>query len=187
MPVSIASLITFIVVGIWHGANWKYVAFGVWNGGIIMISTLLEDNFTGWKNKLHIKENSKPFALFQMFRTFLIVLVGYYFDIAPNFKSSMNMMYLSVADLHISELAGKAFYKTIMLSKREIALVLIAMLVMLIVSLIQERSQTTLREQICKKNFAMQSIGFLVLFFSVVIFGVYGPGTDPADFYYMQF
>jgi len=187
VPVSIASLITFIVVGIWHGANWKYVAFGVWNGGIIMISTLLEDNFTSWKNKLHIKENSKPFTLFQMFRTFLIVLVGYYFDIAPNFKSAMNMMYLSVADLHISELAGKAFYKTIMLSKREIALVLIAMLVMLIVSLIQERSRTTLREQICKKNFVVQSIVFLVLFFSVVIFGVYGPGTDPADFYYMQF
>ena len=37
LPTSIASLITFIVIGVWHGAAWKYVAFGLFNGMAILI------------------------------------------------------------------------------------------------------------------------------------------------------
>ena len=28
LPTAVASLITFLIIGIWHGASWKYVAFG---------------------------------------------------------------------------------------------------------------------------------------------------------------
>ena len=187
LPVSIASLITFLVVGIWHGANWKYVAFGVWNGGIIMVSTLLESNFENWKKKLHIENTNKLFIAFQLFRTFLIVLVGYYFDIAPDFSTAMHMMYMSVTDLHPAEILNKDFLTSLTLSRADIIAVLAAMVVLLIVSLKQERSQTTLREQICKKSYVFQSLIFILLFYAVVIFGVYGPGSNPADFYYMQF
>ena len=187
LPVSIASLITFLVVGVWHGANWKYVAFGVWNGGIIMISTLLESNFEEWKKKLHISATNKAFIAFQMLRTFLIVLVGYYFDIAPDFTTAMDMMYSSVTDFHISELLTGLFFDRLLVSRREMMMIFVAALALLIVSIKQERSQTTLRAQICKKSFVFQSFIFIVLFFSVVVFGLYGPGTNPADFYYMQF
>ncbi|MBR1863725.1 MAG: MBOAT family protein [Ruminococcus sp.] len=188
IPVSIASLITFLVVGVWHGANWKYVAFGVWNGGIIMVSTLLESSFTRWKQKLKIKDDSRIFNAFRVLRTFIIVLIGYYFDIADSFKSAMEMMYLSVTDLHISELASRYVFDCISVTIRESLVVIAAALVMLRVSVLQERDPShTLREKICKKGFAMESLVFLALFFSVLIFGVYGPGNDPADFYYMQF
>ncbi len=198
VPVSIASLITFIVVGVWHGANWKYVAFGVWNGGIIMISTLLESNFADWKKKLKIENTNKLFITFQVIRTFLIVLVGYYFDIAPGFKDAMHMMYVSVADFHVSELLTAGLFTDIMVAKREMLIVAVATVTMLIVSIIQERcekknddtipsSEKTLRAVICKKHFVFQSAIFLLLFFSVLVFGEYGPGSDPADFVYAQF
>ena len=45
LPTGIASFITFLLVGIWHGANMKYVAFGIWNGGVIMVSILLQPLF----------------------------------------------------------------------------------------------------------------------------------------------
>ena len=60
--------------------------------------------------------------------------------------------------------------------------------VLLLVSIWQERHKdTTLRAEICKKGYAVECLVFLLLFFSVVVFASYGPGTDPADFYYMQF
>ena len=31
VPGCVASLITFFVVGMWHGANWKYAVYGLWN------------------------------------------------------------------------------------------------------------------------------------------------------------
>ena len=187
LPVSIASLITFIIIGIWHGAYWKYVGFGLWNGLVIMISTLLEDNFTKWKENLHIKDTNVFFIGFQIIRTFLIVLVGYYFDIAPGFKAALNMMYRSVADFHMSELTQYALLETLGINRKELLVIAAAVLIMLAVSIFQERYQKTLREYICSKNFIIQSLVFMVLFWSVVIFGVYGPGTDPAEFVYMQF
>lgn len=187
-PVSIASLITFVIIGIWHGANWKYAAFGVWNGGIIMISTLLEDSFESIKSRLKIKNTNVFFIAFQMIRTFLVVLVGYYFDIANDFTAAMRMMSLSVFDVHISEVRKLEFFHTLLLSRREMMIVSAATLVLIIVSIIQEkRKDTTVRELVISKGFIVECAVFLVLFFSVIVFGVYGPGTNPADFYYMQF
>lgn len=188
LPVSIASLITFVIIGVWHGANWKYAAFGVWNGGIIMISTLLEERFGIIKEKLKIKNENKLFIAFQMIRTFLVVLVGYFFDIAADFTSAMEMMAKSIYDLHITEIFTRRFYEVIGLPIREVLLVLLMTGVLLWVSIWQERHKdTTLRAEICKKGYAVECLVFLLLFFSVVVFASYGPGTDPADFYYMQF
>ena len=188
LPVSIASLITFLVVGIWHGANWKYVAFGLWNGLIIMFSTLFEDGFVSVKKKLHIEKDNKGFIFFQMVRTFFIVLVGYYFDIAPGFKAAIGMMKKSVSNLNIWEVFTSGFYQNLQIGKKDALMAVFATFVVLIVSIIQEKHpEKTLRERICAKGFIWESAAFIVLLFSVLIFGTYGPGTNPADFYYMQF
>lgn len=187
LPVSIASLITFIIIGIWHGANWKYAAFGIWNGGIIMFSTLLEERFGKWKQALKIKDTNRLFIAFQVIRTFLIVLVGYYFDIAPDFGSALDMMAKSITDFHFTELMHTEFYRTLLISFRELFMVMAASSVLAVISHMQETSTKTVRERICAKGFIFESAVFVVLVFSVVVFGHYGPGTNPADFYYMQF
>ena len=33
IPTFLAMFITFLLVGIWHGAEWKYVAYGLWKRG----------------------------------------------------------------------------------------------------------------------------------------------------------
>ena len=90
LPTSVASLIVFLVVGIWHGADWKYVGFGLWNGLIIMVSILLQPVFDIILEKLHINPKAAWYSVFQMLRTFIIVLVGYVFDVAPGINESMN-------------------------------------------------------------------------------------------------
>ena len=187
IPVSLASLITFIVIGVWHGANWKYVAFGVWNGGIIMVSTLLADRFADMKTRLKIKDGSKLFAAFQMIRTFIIVLIGYYFDIAADFGSAMEMMFRSVTEFSIRELFSDSLLSAINISSADMGAAAVAAVILLIVSVMQERSELTVRERICKRGFVTESVVFVLLFFTVLVFGVYGPGSNPADFYYMQF
>ena len=94
LPTSVASLIVFLVVGIWHGASWKYVAFGAWNGMIIMVSILLEPSLISSRRSSTSERAMFPFMLFQMFRTFLIVLVGYVFDVAPSFSQAMRTFWL---------------------------------------------------------------------------------------------
>ena len=187
LPVGVASLITFVTIGVWHGAAWKYVAFGLWNGIIIMISTLLEPQFKTVKQKLHIKDSNILFIAFQMVRTFIIVLVGYYFDIAEGATAAVHMMYWSVAGFDASKLFSEGMLKTLHLTLSDVIVAAVALLIVLIVSIVQERSKEPLRQKICKHNFVLQTAAFAFLVFATLIFGVYGPGTNPADFVYMQF
>ena len=92
LPTAVASLITFLIIGIWHGASWKYVAFGFWNGMVILVSTLLQPVSDKVVAALHIERKSAWYQVFSMLRTFVVVLIGYYFDIADGFRAAMGMM-----------------------------------------------------------------------------------------------
>lgn len=186
LPTSIASLIVFLVVGIWHGANWKYVAFGIWNGGIIMISILLKPVFDWVLAKLRINAQSFAYGVFQMFRTFLVVLVGYVFDVAPNFSQAMNTFKLVFVDQSFS--AGWSQIRELGLDKFDYAIIIFGMIVVFVASVIQERhSSTTIREMLDKKSFALRGLVIFAGLMLVLVFGIYGPGYDPAAFVYMQF
>ena len=186
LPTSIASLIVFLIVGIWHGANWKYVGFGLWNGLIIMISILLKPVFDFVLAKLHINPKSFLYGVFQMFRTFIVVLVGYVFDIAPSFSGAVNMIKLSLFDQHIR--AGISQICNLGVGKKDYVVLLIGMLVIFVVSVIQERnSSTSLRVMLDKKPLILRWSLTLVCLVTVLIFGIYGPGYNPAEFVYMQF
>ena len=186
LPTSIASLIVFLVVGIWHGANWKYVAFGIWNGGIIMISILLKPVFDWVLAKLRINAQSFAYGVFQMFRTFLVVLVGYVFDVAPNFAQAMNTFKLAFVDQNFS--VGWSQISELGLDKFDYAIIIFAMIVVFAASVIQERySSTTIREMLDKKSFALRGLVIFAGLMLVLVFGIYGPGYDPAAFVYMQF
>lgn len=186
LPTSIASLIVFLVVGIWHGANWKYVAFGIWNGGIIMISILLKPVFDWVLAKLRINAQSFSYGVFQMFRTFLVVLVGYVFDVASNFAEAMNTFKLAFTDQSFS--VGWSQISELGLDKFDYAIIIFAMIVVFVASVIQEKhNSTTIREMLDKKSFALRGLVIFAGLMLVLVFGIYGPGYDPAAFVYMQF
>lgn len=62
------------------------------------------------------------------------------------------------------------------------------MIVIFVASVIQERhSSTTIREMLDKKPFALRGLVIFAGLMLVLVFGIYGPGYDPAAFVYMQF
>ena len=186
LPTSVASLIVFLVVGVWHGADWKYVAFGLWNGVIIMLSILLQPLFDGVVDKLHIKRTNPFFIGFQIFRTLIVVLVGYVFDVAPSFGEGMRTLTGFFTNQNIPQ-AFEQLSK-IPLIAHDYAVIGLGGVVILIASLIQERHQDTdIRHMLDKKSFATRFALLYIGVMSVVIFGIYGSGYNAADFVYMQF
>lgn len=186
LPTSVASLIVFLVVGIWHGADWKYVAFGVWNGMIIMLSILLQPVFDLIIAKLHIRRESWWYSLFQMFRTFIVVLVGYVFDVAPSFGDGMNTIGKFFSNQNFSTALSQI--ETLGLWKKDYFVILLGAVTILIASIIQERHKdTNLRTVLDKKPFILRFALLYLGIMAVVIFGIYGSGYNAADFVYMQF
>ena len=187
LPTSIASLITFLVIGIWHGASWKYVAFGFWNGAAIMISALLQPFNDKLTEKLRINKENFFYKIFAMIRTFLLVLVGYYFDIATGFSAAIKMMWRSVTDFHISDYANLACLIPTKLDQYDYIIIGAGTLIILIVSIIEECTGKNLRETLSSKPVILQWPLYLLLICTIILFGVYGPGTCPSEFVYMQF
>ena len=186
LPTSVASLVVFLVVGIWHGANWKYVMFGLWNGVIIMLSILLQPIFDGWTEKLHINKQALPFRLFQIVRTFLIVLVGYVFDVAPTMEQGFQTIGMFFAGQNLAEGWNQIF--TLGIREYDYAVILLGILLVWIISLIQEKhANTDIRTMLDKKPFIARFAVVYLGIVAVVVFGIYGSGYNAADFVYMQF
>lgn len=191
LTTSFTSLIIFTLVGVWHGANWKYVGFGLWNGGIIMLSTILEPVFESWTRMLKINTENVFFRLFQMARTFVVVLIGYVFDIAPGFLSALVTFKRILFNQNLAEglsqirglnLAAQGF------DKHDWCLLGICTVFILIVSVIQERNDgTTIRTMLDQKPFVVRLAVIVAGIMAVLVFGMYGPGFSAAEFVYMQF
>ena len=92
VPICVANIIVFLVVGIWHGAAWKYIAYGLYNGLIIAISSLLAPLYRKGFEKFHINPKSGAWHVVQILRTFLLVNISWYFDMAVSLSAAFAMM-----------------------------------------------------------------------------------------------
>lgn len=185
LPTSIATFIVFFIVGVWHGASWKYVGFGVWNGGILMLSVLMAPVFEWCHKKFRINPSSFPYTVFQILRTFIVVLVGYVFDIAPSFMQAMRTFKLFFTNQSLS--VAKDEIITLGLYKYDFLILLAGTIFIFIISVIQERNKSTIRVMLDNKPFILRFIAILIGILALVVFGIYGPGYNAADFVYMQF
>ena len=186
LPTSIASFIVFLLVGAWHGANWKYLGFGLWNGGIIMLSSLLAPVYAAVLKKLRIPAKSAAFRLFQILRTFVVVLGGYVFDVAPDLTSSITTFTRMVTDHSVSR--GLQQIRTMGLDDRYYRIIFLGSLLMLLVDLYHERNgSNTLRLALDRKPFWVRYVLILGCLLVTLYYGVWGPSVGAAAFVYMQF
>lgn len=185
LPTAIASLIVFLIVGIWHGSSWKYVAFGLWNGGIIMLSILLKPVFDICNKKLHINPNNFFWKLFQMLRTFIVVCIGYVFDVAPSFRQAINSFALLLTNQKINGFNKSGL--NLGLEFKDYAIIVFAVIILFIISLIQDKTNQSIRVFINKRNAVIQWLLIFGVSLVVLVFGIYGPSYNVGDFVYAQF
>lgn len=196
LPASLSCLVVFLIVGIWHGAGGKYVAFGLWNGGIIFLSMVLEPYFPAWKRFLHIREKAVGFRVFQILRTFLLVFVGYVFDVAKNFTAAWQIL---VRMLLCPQWNLRLLYNEINnayegFNTWNVLIVAGMTVLMLTVDLYHERHDrhlggdgVGLRERIDRGSFVKEWLLLLFCVCAIVLLGIYGPGYDPVKFVYANF
>ena len=186
LPTSLASFVVFLLVGAWHGANWKYLGFGLWNGGIIMLSSLLAPAYAATMQKLHINAKSAAFRLFQVLRTFALVLGGYIFDVAPNLTLSVQTFARMFTDFSVSTALQQL--RELGLDVRCLKILFIGALVMLTVDIYHEKfGCNTLRAKLDTKPFWVRYILILGCLLVTLYYGIWGPNFGAAAFVYMQF
>ena len=186
IPGCIATLITFLVVGLWHGANWKYVGYGLWNGLVILIAMLLDPVFQWMLNKMHIRTTSGGWKIWRIFRTFFIIIGSYIFDIADSFTDGVHMLGKCLTPiLGPTTHLGDGF--DLGLEATDWIVAVLGLLVVLGVSLYQETTKKSVRDTLSNQTLWLQWTLTMGCLIAVIIFGVYGPGVSAGEFVYMQF
>lgn len=77
LPTVLALFVTWLLIGFWHGASWNFVAYGLYHGTFIILSTILSGFYDKTRKLLHIKEEAPLWNFFKIIRTFTIVTIGY--------------------------------------------------------------------------------------------------------------
>ena len=69
-----ALAVVWLLMGVWHGASWNYLIFGLGNGLVIIVSFVLESYgvYERALRLLHIPETSRLLKLFRVVRTYMI-------------------------------------------------------------------------------------------------------------------
>ena len=186
IPGCIATLITFFVVGMWHGANWKFAGYGLFSGIVILISMILDPVFKWVLARLKINVSSTGWKVFQILRTYILVLAAYTFDIADSISDGISMIGRCLTPtMGPTTHLGTAV--DLGLETKDWIVAIVGLFIVLLVSLYQERSQKSLRESLSKEPLWLQWALALGLIIAVIIFGLYGPGMSSGEFVYMQF
>ena len=213
-PVLCAQMATFITIGLWHGAEFKYVAYGLYNGIVIISGLLLEPYFKKWIEALHINIESKGWKLFQILRTMLIVICGRVFPKAASFTVALSM-FASIFKFS-NKLGIKDTIHAMGLTKYDYIVLFVGCLIWFCVSLIEEREErlarageetggsivagkatgvvstivetgAEFRNALDKKPLPVRWAVYIVAVMAVIIFGVYGVGYDASTFIYRGF
>ncbi len=80
LPACCANILVFLIVGVWHGAETHYVAWGLYNGLVIAAADLLSPAFARLRVALHADARPRLWHAWAVLRTFLVVNLGWYFD-----------------------------------------------------------------------------------------------------------
>ena len=72
LPPTVALLITWLATGLWHGASWGYIIWGLFNGLFIILSLWLAPVYERTRELLRIEDSSLFWRLFRVLRTFTI-------------------------------------------------------------------------------------------------------------------
>ena len=164
LPACVANLLVFLIVGLWHGAEPHYVAWGLYNGVVIALADLLAPAFRRANEALRVDTGSRAHRVLCVARTFLVVNVGWYFDRIYDFGDSL----LCLRNTFTNFDAG-AFLVTLnedgltMLDLQFLVFAAFACLIVFVVSLAQERG-VDVSERILGWNcVARAALYFLVL------------------------
>jgi D-alanyl-lipoteichoic acid acyltransferase DltB (MBOAT superfamily) len=81
--------ITMVLGGLWHGANWTFVIWGAFHGGILAITRLMQRGLEGEPAAPTIGQ--RAWAVVHTVLTFNLVCVGWIFFRAPTFHAAMGI------------------------------------------------------------------------------------------------
>ena len=172
-------MIIFLVSGLWHGASWNYVAWGILHG----VYQNVEFVFQKIKNKFCFKQNDKlQFSnrLVKTLWTFVLTDTAWIFFRANSFGDAIG---------YFTKMS-QSFQKTSLLSLGfqwyDWLIFIVAVLIMLVVDILHEKD-IHIRQWLYGEKRWFRWLIYFTAIWGLILFGKYGVIYDASQFIYFQF
>lgn len=183
LPVYLSSFAVWFATGIWHGASWNFIVWGIANYVVIMISQELEPLYAKFHGRFHVQDKFW-FRLCQVIRTVLLMSCLRTFDCYRNVPLTFKMFgtIFTEGNWHI---LWDGSLLQIGLGGLDYAILLVGLFILVLVSLLQRSG--SVRDKIAAKPYPLRFAIWYGLFLIVLLMGAYGVGYDASQFIYNQF
>ena len=183
LSVYLCTLLLWFVTGIWHGASWNFIVWGLLNGVVILVSQTCEPLYEKFHARFPGLKDKFGYRAFEAARTFwlmgLIRVLDVYRDVPLTFRQVGTVF----TSFRPSVLWNGSFLE-LGITAGDWCVAAVGALVMLGVSLCS-RSEPLWPRLADRPNAARGVCAALIVL--TLVFGVYGIGYDATQFIYNQF
>lgn len=184
IPAICGLFVVWFLTGLWHGASWNYVLWGLYFGVIIILSVTFQPlinkfyKVTKWKGKWYWKT-------FQHIRTLFLLAVGKSIFMT-NSLSDVGRLFVKVFSfsdnyIDITNINNQLGYISMIVA-------ILGAVIVFVVDIIQEcKPQTSFLEKLNATPIYVQWPLLIGLLLIVIWFGFYGSGLPHYGFGYIQF
>ncbi len=182
LPAAFALFFVWFGNGVWHGAGWKYIVYGLYYYLIMLLGMIFEPLFVRFFEKSGITRDSKGMNRLKMFRTFVFVNIGMMIFRADTLTTFGKMF----ASIFSADFFGSVRNVSLGMDIFDAGVLLVGCCLMFVISSLQEKGHS-IRAEVAQKSLPVRWVLYLGLILSIVIFGAYGQNYGQIDFIYGQF
>lgn len=182
---SIALFCVWLSNGLWHGAGWSYIFFGMYHFALILTGSLIAPAAKRFHSTFRITPENRGFQIFQILRTCVLVVIGELFFRAETLQIGISMFYKMVTDFHFQSLNAELL-KKLTIDGKDFLIVGITLVIIFVISLLNERG-ICVREKLKEMPLVLRWAILYLLIFYIITFGAYGAGYIPVDPMYANF
>lgn len=183
--VYIGTTTVWLATGIWHGASWNFILWGLLNGFFLLLGQEMEPLYRKFYEKYPRLTQNKGWTVFRIVRTFLFVSLLCMFDYYAN-AAVVGKAFISLFTRFDLSVFWNGSLLQLGLSMTDYLILAVSLLIVFVVSFFQERG-IAIRESIHSRALPVRILVWYGLFLAVILFGAYGIGYDASQFIYNQF
>ncbi len=184
LPVYFATVVTWFLTGLWHGAGWNFIVWGLLNCLVILVSRELEPLYRVFHKKFPRLGSSSVWGAWCAVRTFLLMGLIRSLDCYRDVPTTFSQWGSMVTVFNVGELFQGGLL-SFGLSYFDFAVILLSAVIVFFVS--RAGKETPVRYRIASKSVVLWFALICLIFTVIVIFGSYGIGYDANQFIYSQF
>lgn len=180
-----ALLLVWLLNGLWHGAGYHYILFGLYHFTFILLGNIFSPLINKFYEKTNINKDNFIIKSLSILRTTIIVIFGETFFKATSSRSAFYIIKNIFTNFNLDFIKNHTLLK-LGLDNQDIFIIILTLIIVFIVGIFNEKN-ISIRDKISNKPLLIRWIIYYSLIFYLLIFGAYLGPYLPVDPMYASF